>query len=306
MTAGTRLPRIDASSLADSATLAAIDRACREWGVFEVVGHGIPADTLSRLRDEMRAFFSLPLEAKLVSTRTVENPWGFYDRELTKNIRDCKEIFDCGPEDEPGRPVPWPERTPGLRDAVMEYRARCKALAIDLVGALAACLDVPPALLTNALAPSHASFLRLNYYPTGMAGRQGVNHHTDAGILTVLTQDDVPGLEVLRDGQWHLVPASTETLVVNIGDVVQVWSNDRYAAPVHRVRRSEARVRTSAPYFLNPSYSASYAPLPGTEGRPRYCEISWKEFRARRAEGDYADVGPEVQISDYRIDSRDA
>ncbi len=303
MTAGPRLPRIDASSLADSATLAEIERACREWGVFEVAGHGIPAATLSRLRDEMHAFFALPLETKLASTRTAENPWGFYDRELTKNIRDCKEIFDCGPEDESGRPIPWPDGRPGLRNAVTECRARCEALAVDLVGALAACLDVPSALLTDALAPSHASFLRLNYYPTGMDGPQGVNHHTDAGILTVLIQDDVPGLEVLHDGRWHLVPASSESLVVNIGDVVQVWSNDRYPAPVHRVRCSAGRARTSAPYFLNPSYTASYAPLPGAEGSPRYREISWKEFRDRRADGDYADVGPEVQISDYRIDA---
>ena len=306
MTTEICLSRIDASSLEDSATLAALDHACREWGVFEVVGHGIPGALRARLRDEMHGFFALPLETKLASTRTAENPWGFYDRELTKNVRDCKEIFDCGPEGEAGRPVPWPEHTPGLRDAVRAYRARCETLAIDLVRALARCLDVPEPLLLNALAQSHASFLRLNYYPTGMVGPHGVNEHTDAGILTVLAQDDVSGLEVLRDGKWHRVPASRETLVVNLGDVVQVWSNDRYPAPVHRVRRSEARVRTSAPYFLNPSYRASYAPLPGTEAPPRYREISWKAFRDRRAEGDYADVGHEVQISDYRIDPGDA
>ena len=91
-------------------------------------------------------------------------------------------------------------------------------------------------------------------------------------------------------------------LTINIGDIVQVWSNDRYRAPLHRVLANSSHPRYSAPFFLNPNYQAMYAPLPSAlEGRaPLYHPINWGEFRAGRAAGDYADVGDEIQISDFR------
>ncbi|MDX1412194.1 MAG: 2OG-Fe(II) oxygenase family protein, partial [Nitrospirales bacterium] len=93
-------------------------------------------------------------------------------------------------------------------------------------------------------------------------------------------------------------------LVVNIGDIVQVWSNDRYRAPLHRVLPSAARDRYSLPFFLNPSYEAEYSPLPeltNESSPPRYRTINWGEFRWNRQQGDFADYGSENQISDYRI-----
>jgi len=93
--------------------------------------------------------------------------------------------------------------------------------------------------------------------------------------------------------------------VVNIGDIVQVWSNDRYRAALHRVLANADAERFSAPFFLNPAYGACYAPLPTTvDARhpPAYRSINWGEFRALRAAGDYADCGEEIQISHYRTD----
>ena len=106
-----------------------------------------------------------------------------------------------------------------------------------------------------------------------------------------------------RAGQWHSISAERGSIVVNIGDVVQVWSNDRYIAPIHRVLASDQAVRYSAPFFLNPSFEASYAPLRGAlrGAPPRYRAISWREFREGRARGDFADYGHEIQISDFRI-----
>jgi len=88
-------------------------------------------------------------------------------------------------------------------------------------------------------------------------------------------------------------------LLVNIGDILQVWSNDKYLAPVHRVQTNNLQERYSMPFFLNPSYGTNYAPV---DGQPKYKTINWGEFRARRSEGDYSDQGKEVQISDYRIE----
>jgi hypothetical protein len=131
-----------------------------------------------------------------------------------------------------------------------------------------------------------------------------VNHHTDAGALTLLLQDEEPGLEVHHEGHWHLVEPRRDALVINIGDIVQVWSNDRYRAALHRVRASSQRPRYSAPFFFNPSYESTYAPLPTTittGSWPHYRPIRWSEFRTLRAAGDYADCGEEVQIHHYRL-----
>jgi isopenicillin N synthase-like dioxygenase len=109
---------------------------------------------------------------------------------------------------------------------------------------------------------------------------------------------------VQRHGRWHLVEPRSDALVVNIGDIVQVWSNDKYKAALHRVAvANPARERYSMPFFLNPSYDTTYEPLPTTVSRERpaaYRRISWREFRGLRAAGDYADIGEEIQIHHYR------
>jgi isopenicillin N synthase-like dioxygenase len=131
-----------------------------------------------------------------------------------------------------------------------------------------------------------------------------VHHHTDAGALTVLLQDDVGGLQVFKDGFWHNIPPVPGAFVINTGDMMQVWSNDIYQAAMHRVLAMEQKDRYSIPFFFNPSAATEVSPLPSTisEERPaRYRTISWKDFRGKRTDGDYADYGPEVQIAQYRI-----
>jgi isopenicillin N synthase-like dioxygenase len=263
----------------------------------------------------MRAFFAQPTTAKQALSRTAENPWGFFDRELTKNVRDWKEIYDYGPGDGAALRPQWPRALPPFRPAVLAFYAACEHVAFRLAGGIASNLGMPPEHLAGSFTPRHTSFLRLNYYPvcprparprgtsTPASGHLGINQHTDAGALTLLLQDDQPGLEVLRNGDWHLVEPRRDALVVNIGDIVQVWSNDRYKAALHRVLTSQTRERYSIPFFLNPSYETTYEPLPATvtPDRPAaYRRIGWREFRGLRAAGDYADVGEEVQIHHYR------
>jgi len=304
------LPVIDVRDLRRAATQRAIDAACREWGFFQAVGHGISERTLDALRRQMRAFFAQPLAAKHAIMRTAENPWGFYDRELTKHTRDWKQVYDYGPADG-GAIVPQlPRGLPRFGSALARFYAECDALAFELVEVIAGNLGTPPGALDSCFRPEHTSFLRLNYYPPcpmparreDGAGHLGVNPHTDSGALTLLLQDDQPGLEVLRDGVWHLVEPRRDALVVNIGDIVQVWSNDRYTAALHRGRVSADAERFSAPFFFNPAYRTWYAPLVSTvdaDHPARYRPIHWGEFRARRAAGDYADHGEYHSINQY-------
>ena len=198
---------------------------------------------------------------------------------------------------------------------VVGYYDACERLAFDLLAAISVNLGVPGDFLFHAFEPRHTSFVRINYYPvcpeparpaglnTPAHGHLGVNQHTDAGALTILLQDDQPGLEVLRDGSWHLVETVPGALVINIGDIVQVWSNDRYRASLHRVRANATRERYSVPFFFNPDYAVDYAPLASAVngGNPRYESINWGEFRRLRAAGDYADLGEEIQIAQFRM-----
>lgn len=308
------IPVIDIARLEERATLKSIDRACREWGFFQVCRHGIDEAVVDAIFAASREFFAQPTEDKRRILRDADNPWGFYDRELTKNRRDWKEVYDYGPADGDRIKPRWPGGLFRLRfePAVRACYASCRTLAMRLLSAIAANLGVAPDLLAQGFDGLHTSFLRLNYYPkcpqpdSGAATARplGVGQHTDAGALTLLLQDEQPGLEVCRDGRWYRVEPRRDALVVNIGDMIQVWSNDRYRAALHRVMTNSGADRYSVPFFLSPSYDTNYEPLPvsvSAHSPARYRRINWREFRSLRAAGDYADVGEEIQISHYRL-----
>jgi isopenicillin N synthase-like dioxygenase len=239
-------------------------------------------------------------------------------------------VFDFGhlpcpdlPDDHPNNHTEdgwnqWPTAEGGtqFKRTLTEYYDACGRAALALLKVMAANLSDDDEALLRDFCPDHTSFLRLNYYPvldplvTGKSrraadsGSMGVHHHTDAGAMTLLLQDDVPGLQIHLDGHWIPVDPVPGTLVVNIGDIAQVWSNDRYTAPLHRVVASHDRDRYSLPFFFNPRYSCTYAPVAGllSDREPaHYSPISWGHFRKERQHGDYGDYGQEIQIEDFRI-----
>ena len=330
---GQRVPVIDIEPLdgrgpRHDETITAIGTACREYGFFHITGHGISSDMIEHVWQETKRFFSLPADAKHAVSRSKENARGWYNRELTKNTRDMKEVFDFGPtphpelaDDDPANGTQdgfnrWPDArlSPGFRPIMQEYFRSCEGVAFTLLEAIAESLGVSHETFTRDFVGRHTSFVRLNHYPShdplspehsaSATGHLGVHQHTDAGALTVLLQDDVSALEIFIDGQWMLVEPVIGALLVNLGDIVQVWSNDRYPAPLHRVRASTNRERYSLPFFFNPVSEAVYAPLEtltNEHSPPRYRAINWGTFRWKRQQGDYADYGAENQISDYRI-----
>lgn len=297
-----------------------IGDACRDWGFFQIVNHGVDADHLARVWETIRDFFALPRDQKRALNRSSENPWGYFDRELTKNQRDKKEIFDIGPEVDAGvlsddpfsGATPWPASQPAFETAMRTHFEICEKLSTAMVEAICLSLDLPRDRLTRSFEPTHTSFLRLNYYPvedplsdlpdeTVEAADLGIHHHSDAGAVTILIQDDVGGLQVFKDGYWYDVEPIAGAFVVNIGDMIQVWSNDKYRAALHRVQAMNSVDRYSFPFFYNPAYSAVVAPLECAQSPLHYQGIDWGEFRRRRADGDFANVGKEVQIADYRL-----
>ena len=315
----TGVPLIDLSG--DPASVVSqVGEACRDWGFFQVIGHGVAPELIDRVLAAARSYFALPIEEKRRHLRSRDNPWGFYDRELTKEQRDRKQVFDIGPDaslvSAPGADpfsgaTPWPDQPEDFAPLMRRWFREMNRLSGQLIGLIGSSLTGDLERLRSAFEPAHTSYLRLNYYPvedalaaeTGAEANLGIHHHTDAGGLTVLLQDGIGGLQVFHEEHWHNVPPVPGAFTINIGDMTQVWSNDAYRAPVHRVLAMDRLERISIPYFYNPSYGTVVAPL---VGEPHYKPIPWGEFRRRRADGDFADYGTEVQISDYRLDEKAA
>ena len=306
----------------------AIGAACQDWGFFQIVGHGIPADLIDGVFAQARRFFALPRADKRALLRSKDNPRGYYDRELTKNARDLKEVFDFGlephpelPSDHPANRLPvdghnrWPAALPAFKPTMGAYYQACEALGHRLLEAFCLGIGAPRDRLRPYFGPDHTSFVRLNHYPledllepeqaadSTALGDMALHHHSDAGVLTILLQDEVGGLQVFTRGAWREVTPTPGALVINVGDMMQVWSNDRYPAALHRVRPITDRPRLSVPFFFNPAYATDCAPLePLAAGdRPHYKPINWGHFRQLRTDGDYADYGKEVQLEDFRV-----
>ncbi|NKB33988.1 MAG: hypothetical protein GKR91_12905 [Pseudomonadales bacterium] len=315
------IPVLDVSPGFDDETfIEELAAACEEWGFFQITGHGIDTILRERFFTGIEDFFALPKQSKLALTRTEKNFWGYYDKELTRNKVDAKEIYDIDgnvdnlSSEHQEFPVPWTHELPELKPTVLDWLQQVEQLSLNLLGSICIALGESSATLNPFFLKNHTSFLRFNYYPSvkersaeqiesenSESDELGLHPHTDAGALTVLAQDDVPGLQVRKEDTWHTVVPAEDGFIINIGDMVQVWSNDRFKAPEHRVLASGAQARYSAPYFYNPSYETVCTPLVAQTEKSHYRPISWREFRSGRAAGDYVDQGEEIQISWFRI-----
>jgi isopenicillin N synthase-like dioxygenase len=252
-------PIIDLSSLIDSsatsearaAVVQSIGDACRRWGFFQVVNHGVGHESIDSFSKAMQDFFHLDTPTKKLVSRTADNSRGFADDELTKQRVDLKELFDVGhvprPDLAPDDPLnhvldgynQWPTNPPNFESAVMDYYNNCASLSASLMAAIAESLGLPESFFDSSLGGNHTSYLRLNWYPIFEANggtskgsdatALGVSRHTDAGALTVLLQDTVSALEVYSgtkedagDGQWVPVEPVPGAFTINLGDMIQV------------------------------------------------------------------------------------
>eukprot|EP00803_Ostreobium_quekettii_P005587 evm.model.scf_444.4 EVM.evm.TU.scf_444.4 scf_444:29732-31101(+) len=300
----------DANTAAAAEVVRQIGLACRQWGFFQIVNHGVPEDLLVSFDAQTRAFFDAPRGVRAAIMRSPDNPRGYFDHEFTKRVRDWKEGFEFG---RPGRHEVdgenrWPDADalPGFPDTMTRYFDAVTGLAAALMAAMARSLGLEPRTFERVLGEMHSSYARLNYFPAcpNPEKHYGISHHKDAGMLTVLRQDNVGGLQVEKGGEWVDIPPIEGAYVINVGDMMQIFSNDEIRSPNHRVLAPRGRKRYSAPYFYNPAYDTVCAPLGGLvrPDRPAvYRPCRWGEFRGKRVAGNLRDLGVEVQIEHYRI-----
>ncbi|CAK7322559.1 unnamed protein product [Dovyalis caffra] len=258
--------------------VAEIGNACKSWGFFQVINHGVPLAKRQNIEKASREFFGQPVEEKNKVRRNKEKVLGYLDTEHTKNVRDWKEVFDFTVQDSTIVPASykpddkeltkwfnqWPEYPPKLREICEEYAKEMEKLAFKLMELIALSLGLPENRFLEFF-EEQTSAIRLNHYPSCPIPHLalGVGRHKDDTALTILAQDDVGGLEVRRktDGEWLRVKPLPNACIINVGDIVQVWSNDIYESVEHRAMVNSARERFSIPYFLSPAHYTNVQPL---------------------------------------------
>jgi isopenicillin N synthase-like dioxygenase len=310
------VPTIDISR-PDPTALGALDAACRDHGFFLLEGHGLDA-LIETTWDETRRFFSAPKEVKESVRRTRDQALGYYDRELTKQRRDRKEVFDFM---EPNGAIGekrnrWPDELSGFRDAQTAFFGAFSDLAGRTLRLVYSALGASDPTVETHAGAALTSTVRLNHYPVGdpvpVADRTGLpaladvslGHHTDPGLLTLLLQDDTGGLQTRSHEQgWIDVPPRPGTIVVNLADSLQVFTNDRYRAAIHRVAPMTDTARYSIPFFYNPGLDAVIEPIEELrESAPQYRPFTWREFIQARIDDNYADLDAEdTQAAHFRI-----
>jgi len=310
------LPIIDISPLygdepdAWQAVAGQIDHACRQWGFFYIKGHPISPARIAQVLDNAQRFFALPVEEKLNIDITQTRHHRGYGAVATEQLdpakpSDLKETFDMGlhlPADHPEvlaeKPLRGPNRHPDLSgwETLMEQHYRdMQALAQTLLRAMTLALGIERDFFDTRF-NEPVSVLRLIHYPprhtAASTEQQGAGAHTDYGCITLLYQDAAGGLQVRNvDGQWIDAPPIDGTFVVNLGDMMARWSNDRYLSTPHRVISPLGMDRYSMPFFAEPHPDTLIQCLPGCQDDlhpPKYPTTTCAEFLLSRFADTYA------------------
>lgn len=297
--------------------VAAVDRAAAEVGFMQIVGHGIPDEVRDGLVEAIDAFFGLPIDRKLAcvagngvnrgytapKTERLSHSLGVYSPD------DLFEAFNIGTQvaDFPNVVLPqehypenlWPDGEERIREQLSCWFAHAGALAHTMTQLFAEALGLPTTYF-DRFADHTMDVFRMNNYqlPPGDAviepGQLGMGAHTDYGIVTILWADAVRGLQILdTDGAWHDVIPVPGALLINLGDLLARWSNDRWISTLHRVLApidddGVMYRRRSAAFFHDGNFDAVIETLPGcvTDDRPaRYTPITVAEHLTAKLSG---------------------
>jgi isopenicillin N synthase-like dioxygenase len=304
MTASIQVPTIDIDR--DPALVGAeVDETLRSVGFFQIVNHGVPEAVADRCWQLTRAFFDLPLDDKLAIERRPGSHYGYFPlaaESLARSLGtaapgDLKQSLNAGRGLPAGhRPADaaeaalfeaprWPEASlPGLRPAWEAYLAEMSGLAERLMSIFALGLGLDARFFDGTIDAAPVSQRAIDYPEQALPPEEGqlrAGAHTDYGTLTILRQEAGRGGLQVRDektASWVDIPATEGALVINIGDLMARWTNDRWTSTLHRVVNPDAGSRSSnrrqsMPFFHNANYSQLVETLPtclGPHASSRY------------------------------------
>lgn len=292
------IPIIDLDGLDSAALGHAMLAAAEDVGFFYIRNHGIPAGLIADVLRVAAAFFAEPMDRKQ-AVAVVAGHRGFIrmgEAKMTGSARpDLKESFVWGldqPGDDGIPPNRWPSFMPEMRPVLTAFFDAGNAVGWRMLRAFAAALDTPPDRFVRSIDRpiSRGSVI---YYPPQapeMGEEQfGVSPHTDYGCLTLLHQDATGGLQVQgRDGAWLMAHPIPGTFVVNVGDLLARWTNDRFRSTPHRVVNRSGRTRLSTAIFVDPNRDTLIDPVVRPGETPRYEPVTCGDYLRSRLDAAFA------------------
>jgi isopenicillin N synthase-like dioxygenase len=309
--ADARVPVIDIAAFADSDAAArrrvvdAVKQACEHVGFFVVTGHQVPDAVIRSAFTNGRTFFARPLEEKMRIARPGPGISRGYNSVAGQSLGltigkatppDLMESLGFGPletDDDPywtegygpvhAHPNLWPQHMPGFRTAIGGYWCAMEALAMRLSRIFALALELDEEFFVRR-SDRHVTNMRINYYPVQERPPENeqlrAGAHSDYGAFTILKGENAPGgLQVLRrGGDWADVPIIEEGFVINIGDLLMRWTNDKWVSTIHRVVNPPEEVRRnvdrmSIAFFFVPNHDIEVRCIEsctGLHSPPRY------------------------------------
>ena len=290
-------------------TVNEIRDACKNVGFFYIKNHQIPKDHLNALIPLVQEFFNLPLEEKMkihISKSDIFRGYTPLGKELTDEKYDWHECVDFGldletshPEVIEGKqlvgPNQWPENQHNFRKVLEKHWDLMIILGRIITEGLAISLGLSKKYFSPFMSKSH-SYMRISNYPPYKKNQEenigdGIGAHIDYGFLTILLQNNIGGLEIKNfNNEWIKAPIIPGTFLINIGHMIQRWTNDYYKATIHRVIPPKNKTRCSLPFFFEPNFDTVVAPLDkfcSADNLPRYKPIHFGDYLERTFKTSY-------------------
>ncbi|XVF13430.1 hypothetical protein REPUB_Repub08aG0207000 [Reevesia pubescens] len=266
MSEALQLPIIDLSSPDCLSTANSIRQACMDHGFFYLVNHGVEQDLLNKVFEQSSKFFSLPIDEKMKLAKNNHRGYtALYDEKLDTSSStkgDSKESFYIGPLDDQLNQWPLEEDLPSWRSTMETYYKQVLSAGTKLLSLIALALKLDEDFFEKVGALNEPlAFIRILHYPGDLDSSNdeiyGASAHSDYGTVTLLVTDGVPGLQVCREKSkqpqvWEDVPSMSGAFIVNIGDMMERWTNCLFRSTLHRVLPPDQE-RYSVAFFINPN-----------------------------------------------------
>ncbi|WOG99555.1 hypothetical protein DCAR_0518908 [Daucus carota subsp. sativus] len=258
-----------------------IHLACLTYGFFQVVNHGVPLELMARAMEVSKTFFEFTDEEKRKSSPASGSPLPAGYNKQPQHLADKNEYLMMFPPQSTFNVLP-------TNPSDFRYFSASQGHLTQLLEVIVAeCLGLPLNFLQKFNDDRDCDLMvALHYFQATEFENTGNSEHQDGNLITILLQDEVGGLEVRKDGEWIPVTPSEGTLIVNIGDIIQVLSNDKYKSATHRVVRTKGRDRYSYAFFYNLQAEKWVEPLSefstSIGESPMYKRFLYKDYQALR------------------------
>ncbi|RLN05250.1 hypothetical protein C2845_PM13G25970 [Panicum miliaceum] len=306
-TSRVKLPVVDLARLRDpsqrAAVLQTLDAACRGYGFFQVVNHGVDGAVIAGMLDVARRFFELPLpeRARYMSPDVrAAVRYGTSFNQAKDAVLCWRDFLKLACHPLRDVVASWPREPADLRDVASGYAAASHGLFMELMEAALQALGIAAAAadggVLGELAAGSSHMMTVNCYPACPQPELtlGMPAHSDYGLFTFVLQDHVEGLQVMHGGRWLTVDPIPGSFVVNVGDHLEIYSNGAYKSVLHRVRVNSTRPRISVASFHSLPAERVVGPAPElvdeAAGKPRrYMDTDFATFLAYLASADGKD-----------------